>query len=301
MIRRLERLPLDAPDIQSLVPLLNTRLLPTLTGAHPHDLSFGHSERWVYSIENKPVGLLIVSVIPDFKTGVLEWLFVEETHRNQGIASQLLNEAYSYLKNLGILALTLYYPKNVSFSPMIESLLKKFHSTPSRPMVRKFKFDVPNFNPPWLWRDIPPPPEYSFFPWEDLTVPEKRQLEHRFDQMQIPSSLSPFVNTELIDLTTSLGIRNKERVVGWCVNRWVESDNLEFTSLYIDPELAVSGLGFTALVQSIRLLKKDPPHWATVIYRLQADPVPAWANFVNKRLAVLSVETIDIYECSIIL
>lgn len=300
-IKRLESLPLDAPEFQLIPSIEKDRLTPALLGQHPYDLSFGHSERWVYYDGGKPVGLLIISVIPDFRTGAIEWIFVKETHRKQAIATALLKGALFFLKEKSITALTLYYQSNEPYLDAICALLKKYHTTTPRPFVKKFKFDVPNFNPKWLWKDLPIPEGYSFFPWGEITEVEKRKLEHRVDQMEIYSPLSPFLNPEKIDLKTSLGIRNSEGVVGWSVTHWVNPENLEFSSLYIDPELASTGLGFTALVRSIRLLKLDPPPWAWAIYRMRSDHPPAWENFVVKRLTIEAVEVVTIDEVSIIL
>lgn len=296
-VSRLEPLKPDAPEISLIAPLVNLPLFNTLTGEHPLQLSFGHSERWVFAIQNKPVGLLIISVIPEYHTGVLEWLFVDEKHRKSGIATRLFDAALLKLREMKIEALSLFFPKNGVDSAAIEALLKNFGWSPSKLFVQKYKFDAVGFNPSWLKREIPIPAGFSLFKWDQITPKERKELEHRIDQYHIPPAVNPFGSPHLIDPKSSVGIRSKERIVGWSINLWIDRDNIEFSKLYIDPELGASGLGIAALKESIRLLQTSPtPQFAWMTIRVLDDPIHSWVNFIKKRLSKEALEIREIHE-----
>lgn len=300
-VNRVESSQVDTPQMQQLTTLVDWRLKPTLlTGEHPLEFSFGHTERWAYYADGRPVGLLLISVNPPRQSATVEWLFVEASYRNRGIASLLFASALESLKQLKIQALFLYFPKNGEFSPAIEGLLQKFHWAPSTPFVQKYRFNVVEFNPPWFKKEHPLPSGYSFFPWNTLTPREEAALEHRFDQYQIAPALTPFRLPHLID-PCSVGIRSKDGVVGWSVCHWYDADNLEFSSLYVEPELARLGLGVSVLAQSIRLLKEHPRRNAWMVIRQQDDPIPSWTNFIKKRLAGYTEEILDIHQTYLII
>lgn len=291
----------DSQKIDLFFGLVDLRLQPTLTGQHPLDLSFGHTERWVYFLDNHPVALLLISLIPKQRTGAIEWLFVEKQCRKQGIATQLLDEAFRFLQSQNIEALSFYFPKNVEYSPEIETLQHRFSTTPSKLFVEKYRFDIHEFNPPWLHKEIPLPEGYSFVDWSEITPKEIAELEHRFDQFRIPGSLTPFRLPELVYQSCSVAIRGDGRIVGWSVCHSFDRENMEFSSLYVDPDLGLPSLGFTVLVESIRRLKRNPTKNAWMLIRVVDDPVPSWSNFIRKRLAAYALEIQKIHQSSIIL
>jgi hypothetical protein len=193
--------------------------------------------------------------------------------------------------------LTLFFTKNGGDSPTIEALLSKYAWSKSKRFVQKYKFDAAGFNPSWLKREIPIPEGYSLFEWSKISQKEKKDLEHKVDQLQFPAAVNPFGSPRLIDLKSSVGIRSKERIVGWSINQWIDKDNIEFSKLYIEPELSVTGLGVAALKESIRLVQSSPtPRFAWMTIRVLDDPIHSWVNFIKKRLTKEALEILDIHE-----
>lgn len=296
-VSRLPNLSADAPEITPLSTLVNYRLVEALQGQHPLQFSFGHSERWVYYQDGLAAGLLIISVVPSSRTAVLEWLYIVDNYRRKGIASKLLQAALPVLKSLKIEILSVFFSKNTADSPAIESLLKKFHWEPSKHFVFRYKFDAPGFNPPWLSREVHLPEGYSFFPWIEISARERTALEYRIDQFQIPLSVSPFGDARRLEKKSSVGIRSKGKVVGWCINHWIDAESVEFSSLYVDPELSALGLGPAALIRSIRLVQLNPAiRFAWMTIRDNDPAAGTWVNFVNKRLSREAIEIQDIHE-----
>jgi hypothetical protein len=228
-----------------------------------------------------PAAILLISIIPQQHTGVLEWLFVTPAFRQKGIAKALLHQAFADLKTIGIQAISVYFAKN----EINEALLRGFHHTEPTPFVEKYRFDIEGFAPQWLKKTPPLPEGFELISWSDLTTKELEDLEHRFDQFQIPASLSPFRLPELIYESCSVAIRWQGRIVSWCVCHWFDEKNMEFSSLYADPQLGLPILGFVSLVESIKRLKANPTLNAWMLIRLRDDPIPSWTNFIRKRLA----------------
>ncbi len=276
----IERLQDDSPT-DLLSPLVDLRQLEALAGNHPLGLSFGRTERWVYHEDGTPVAVLLISIIPSQHTGSLEWLFVAPAHRKKGIAGKLLQQALADLKLWDIQAVSVYFAEN----EINKSLLKHFHHTEPTPFVEKFRFDIQSFAPSWLKKTLPLPQGFKVIPWSELTAKEVADLEHRFDQFQIPASLSPFRLPKLLYRSCSVAIRGNGKIVSWCVCHSFDEDNMEFSSLYADPQLGMPVLGFVSLVESIKRLKADPTVNAWMLIRLKDDPIFGWKNFIRKRLA----------------
>lgn len=302
-VNHIESSVVDLSIYGSLLPQVEFRLHGALQGTHPLELSYGHTERWICEEEGEPVGLLLISVIPDLRVGVIEKLFVKPEREHQGIATLLLQSSEITLKSLNIEAVSFYYPVNTGASPALEKLGAQFCAhQPSKPFVRKFHFFVPDFHPTWLKRDLRVPEGYSLIRWDELTERENATLQQEFEEKKIPDSLNPFHHPELLCKECNVAIRSSDGVIAaWMVCHFVKEGEVEFSSLYERPSLSKLGLGIMVLQEAILRLQQMKVPYASMTIRLHEKTKGTWSHFIQKRLAPFALEMIEIHESFVML
>lgn len=237
----------------------------------------------------KPVGLALGSIGDFGFFGKVLCLWVDENHRLRHIGSKLFSELTETLKNKKCRHLTFNYSDQLPTLPILEHILKKNHWEGSRTFIKRYKFDGFTFHPPWL--DIPLNYQAGIeeFPWRDLKKSERAQIEHLFDQERFDRSVYPFgIDEQKIEPLNSLGLRDKDQIVGWMITHRIGSDTIRYSSLCILKEYLFRQNWIKLLVDSINLQRNSTVQWAIFeINMIQIET--SWENFVTRKLASYSI------------
>lgn len=266
-----------------------------LSGVEPKPITNSEIIAVAALLDGQPVGLALGIYRAALLPGELYSLFVQETHRHTGIGGQLLKKFEEVLKEKGSRNAKLIYQAGLATTLDFESLLQANQWRQGTMVLAKVYFDAAAFNPKWLHQKYPLAAGCEQFMWKDLKAEEKSRLEYLVEQGAIPSPLSPFQKKNQIDWKTSVGLRNKDGVIGWMVNLRPSRDVLEYRSLFVFADYYLQGHAMRLLSQSILFMQKKPPRLAVLeTYLNNVDN--RWIKFVKNRLIPYAEKIERFYE-----
>lgn len=157
---------------------------------------------------------------------------------------------------------------------------------PNEPLrVLRLFFDIPSFAPSWLYetsRFISK--DCCIFPWKEVTEKERQRIAHYHSQGHFPSFLNPLYHEETIHIDTSLGLRYRDEIIGWCLTRQKDSKTLCYEKFYVNSTYKKYNIAL--LAETIKKQKELPiPEAFFELDLLHSDL--SWRHFVKKRLLPL--------------
>jgi GNAT superfamily N-acetyltransferase len=219
---------------------------------------------------------------------------VEKEHRRLGVASALLQAVEEQAGERGCsLMYANLIQKNSPPAVEISGLLKKngWTEPASRGVICEMDLET-ILQAPWMKHDeVAADCEVLF--WKDFSGSERQQLRDRIRlRPWFPETLSPFDHEERIVTGTSLGLRRKGEIAGWCIFHRVNSFATECASLVVAPELQGHGEAIALLTRGLRLHKNLPGH-RKFVFDIGFDK-GAMMRFLNRRVIpyLSSVRTI---------
>lgn len=269
------------------IPLIRPSILPFLHKP-PSTVS-----RWIAieaHIDNEIVGLTLSEVYDEHwkYTAQLYSFIVKPEYRRQGIGRQLFAFTQDLLiKKEKISSFEFFYTQEDPFSPAIEKILASQGWSAAKTSLIRCDFDVTVFNPQWLHYSNRLSPSMHFFSWKDLRPTDRSYIEYLAYQRRFVPYLNPLVEEELIDLETSVGLRQNEKIVGWSITKRRDPSTICYSILYIDSAFLHQGCGIQLLVESIR--RQKHLHIPNAILEINVREIdPSWARFIKKRLFPLA-------------
>jgi GNAT superfamily N-acetyltransferase len=248
-------------------------------------------------LDQEPVGLVLAEHLPDNAVGEILSLFVVPEHRGQGLGKALLREIESQLRQRGCSKLHLVYTPNQT-TAALENILLQHHWSPPQPRMLVCTGTPEKIQTaPWLKLDTIADPDYEMFPWVNLTLQERREILSRQERSPwYPDILSPFKEEAILEPLNSLGLRYRDRVVGWMITHRVTPDTVRYTSLFVQQELQSLGRAIPMLAAAIKL---HIEHWKgyQAMFTVAVDNTPM-VKFVHRRLAPYLVSVRQSMESS---
>lgn len=268
------------------IPLIKPTILTHLSVISPESYWVAVEAR----LDNQLAGLALAEVYSHNHFAQLYSFVVKEDYRRQGIGQQLFAFLQKWLiEQEQVQALGIEYERKAPYAPALEKIVASQGWLPPYTYLIRCCFDAQTFNPTWVQRTNPLPPSMTFFSWKDLLPAEKERIHYMHQQGMFPFYLSPFQEETLIDLETSVGLRQEGKLVGWSITHRINPETIRYSILYIDRSLHRSGWGIQLLVASIQRHKQlslSIPHALFEIKLKEIDP--SWWHFVKKRLLPLA-------------
>jgi GNAT superfamily N-acetyltransferase len=198
--------------------------------------------------EQQMVGLVLVELLPELQRMDLISLFVCPTHRQQGIATQLLQRLEELAVKLNCTQIQVKYQATELAQIGLEPIFARLNwSAPEMEFLLIESTTDRIKQAPWMHR-YPLPAAFTIFPWTELTTAEAEQLQHRQDY---PKALSPFTNDPRLEPLNSLGLRYQNRVVGWVITHRIAPDTIRYSTMYVEPAFQRLGRGVSLFVEAI--------------------------------------------------
>ena len=238
----------------------------------------------------KPIGLALAEIQSNHEAEVLS-IFVEPSHRNQGVGTDLMKHLLDELKKRQCQSVQLVYITGKPSTPALEHLLEKFDWTPPEPRMLVCKGDRRTLSAPWLHKDYRLPSGFSIFPWVEITEQERITLQkEQENESWIPSQLNPFQHEKKMEPLSSMGLRYHNRVVGWLITHRIAIDTIRYTSSYIKPDLQKLGRILALYVETTKR-NAAIPELSKAIWTVPFI-YPSMVNFVKKHLTsyMISIE-----------
>lgn len=219
-------------------------------------------------------------------------------YRRRGVASRLLQTLTEAARAQCYTRLTVDYTTKLRGLQAWESLLVAAGWPAPRPTLRMAlsQIDVLAAAP---WVSAPRWDSWNceVFPWNELTLVERRCLEQELAVGAIPEALSPFADEGLLVPDVSIGVRLDGRVVAWMtVTRApLVPDALCCRSLFVMPHLRQGrGFGPFLIGESLRRYAGSTVRTerSTAIYAIPF-ATQKQINFFRKRLDAYCFETYE--------
>lgn len=240
---------------------------------------------------DRPIALALAEIKSDRQAEILS-IFVEPSHRKQGLGTALLWQLLEELKKRHCNSVKMVYITGKSSTLALEGLLKKLDFTTPEPRMLVCKCDRKMMlEAPCLQKEYPLPRTMEIVSWLAITSEEKQQIQDsQTENPWIPEDLVPFKHEKNLEPLNSLGIRYQNRVVGWIITHRLQLDRIRYTCSFIKQNLQKRGLIIPAYFQSIKL-QAAKPEISKAIWTVPYKYKPM-INFVKKNLApyMVSVE-----------
>lgn len=193
------------------------------------------------SVGDRPIGLVLAEIQPDFTAAKVLSIFVEATYRCQGVGTALLAELEAELIRKDCGSAYLVFPAGKPALPAIMRLLQKSGWTEPEPRMLICRCNREMLKAPWLEK-YTLPSSFEIFAWAEITPADRQNLlQQQEEQQWIPTSLLPFNYEGSMEPINSVGLRYKGQVVGWVITQRPAPDTICYSCSYIRPDLQHRG------------------------------------------------------------
>ncbi|MEL6461296.1 MAG: GNAT family N-acetyltransferase [Cyanobacteria bacterium J06621_15] len=244
-------------------------------------------------LESEPIGLIFaqydtVKTTPPKTYGEILSFFVVPECRNQGIGTTLLDKMETELKSRGCEEISLKYLDN-PHQTFLEKILKQHnwlapeanaficYGTTTKIKEARIIKHVDRLSAKL-------PEDYTIFPWHTLTEAEIKSIKNQLETDEYAKKLTPFTEEKRIENLNSLGLRYKDKVVGWMINHRTAPDTIRYTQMYVNPDSQPLSRSILFLAKAIDIQCKTTPEVPNATFRVETHNTPM-VNFVNRRLA----------------
>lgn len=230
---------------------------------------------------NQPVGLSIGEINQQEESAEILSLFVEPTHRNRGVSTQLVKFIEDEVKAKGCQHLAMTYLSGKPTTYSLERVLQKCHW--AEPQVHEIicKGHIDNgIKMPWVNKEGYFVNSYEIFPWSSLSNEEKMSIQKQKDK--IPQDLYPLQYMANMERVNSIGLRYRGDVVGWLISHRIAPDTIRFTCSYIRHDLQKIGRNLGLMAEAIKR-----QHQAKIPYIIWTTPMhhQGMVEFTKKRIS----------------
>jgi GNAT superfamily N-acetyltransferase len=188
------------------------------------------------------IGLAFAAIASRGTGAELLSMYVDGDYRNRGVATALVEKICAELIARGVETIRATYMTGQPTTAAVERVFAKtgWSAPQTRMLVVRFTLDSVA-GAPWITHFRMLPAGYDIVPWVELTADERTQLRTSQERDHwIAEDLVPFDFESGIEPITSLALRYRGEVVGWCLTHII-GDVLRFTCSYIRRDLARLG------------------------------------------------------------
>lgn len=202
---------------------------------------------------NQPIGLALAEIRPSGQSAEVLSIFVQPTHRQQGVGAALLERLTAELSLRGCSSAHLIYTTGQPTTKALERLLQKGNWTLPQPRMLVCRSSTEIIaNAPWMQRQTLPS-AYEIFPWQDITTAECLAIQQtQASSPWIPRDLYPFQPEKNLEPLNSLGLRYQGQVVGWMITHRLAPDTIRYSYGFIRQDLQKMGRLISLIANAIQ-------------------------------------------------
>lgn len=233
-----------------------------------------------------PAGLALLVMKPGTDEAELLSIFVAPGLRRNGIALELMHRTMAYCKTHSIQNIFARYTSGQDSTQKLENIFNKTGWTAPETRMLMVRCSLDSIkSAPWLNR-YALPDGYEVLPWAQVTIAE-REILRTSNELNpwIAPDLVPFDHEENFEPVTSVALRVKGSIVGWCINHVVDGI-LRFTCSFVRRDL--QRLGRIVLLYSESVARAPG---AGLSLGMWAVPIKhaGMANFARKHMQPYSI------------
>ena len=147
---------------------------------------------------------------------------------------------------------------------------------------------------PWVEKFSLPKP-YEIFPWDELSDQDKQYIVNRKKEADwYPDEVSPLFNIPEFEKINSIGLRLHGQVVGWLITHRSNANVIEYSSLFVSPELQGLGRGIHLIIEAAR--RQYDSGVERAIFQVKVNN-SAGLGFVQKRMGEAIINQTSRWFC----
>jgi GNAT superfamily N-acetyltransferase len=203
-------------------------------------------------VAGAPVGLAVAESRPGHPADVVS-LRVDPRHRRRGVGGELLRRLEVAAERAGAEHVQGSFRSGWASRPAIERLLVRGGWSAPQPSLHLFRIGRESAPAEALPEPPPLPEGCEIFPWSALSGEERERILARQAEVPwYPDVLSPFQEAPRLEPRVSLGLRRGGEVAGWLIGHRVSHDTLQYSTLFVTPELQRLGVGLALMAEARR-------------------------------------------------
>ncbi|ERI03951.1 GNAT family N-acetyltransferase [Aneurinibacillus aneurinilyticus] len=193
------------------------------------------------SFMGNPVGLIVAGCDRKGATANVVSIFVQQSFRNIGIGTALMNYLLDYLQSEKFLKVIIQY-YGLTNIHILEKILEKSGWEPPQLYSRYYRLELKNLVG-FRWMDrMKLPPPYRLVSWGDVSREEREQVKN-LDEAGYRSYYDPSENEKAVVDTCSYFLKEKDTIIGWSIVERHLEDTLLYRVLYVREAYRDKGLG----------------------------------------------------------
>ncbi len=249
-------------------------------------------------LQEQLIGVLVTHFYPIVYSAKVQLLWlITAFEKNPILIQDLFSALEAELQREKCRIVICHYLQEHPDTPQLQSLLAKnqWHGFDLLE-VRSF-YAALLFNPPWFKKRYSIPPDWTLFPWKDLSPQEKEKLKQEESNYQFPSHVSPLaIPEESIEPINSLGVRYKNRVVGWMITQRSAPDLIQYSALYLEKDLHPIGIAIQLVREAV--LRQQMANIPRAYIQVNIRQVHlSWRHFLQKKLLPYADTVTHIQQC----
>lgn len=243
----------------------------------------------------EPIGLVIANIQPNIQFARIGSIFVVSSCRRQGIGTALLSYLEKALFLRGCTKVKIFCPIDRQTTPALKSLLQKLSWFSIQPNKIICKSDTETIiKAPWINREYRLPHGMIIFPWTEIKPYELALIEQtQKSNAWIEEVLNPSLYEENLELLNSLGLRYKQKVVGWMLTTRVSPDTISYDCMFVRQDLRKVCRGIALLVNAIQLQVQAKIPFG--IWHIDTDNYPMM-RFVKKHMSPYLTSVVEVND-----
>lgn len=187
--------------------------------------------------QQKPAALILGSSNKEQQTYRIHSLFVHPSHRNKGIATEMIKRIQQHAAADGVKKIEAYFRAHWTSRPALEQIFQKLGWAPPKGELVIVKGKSGNVLKLFMHDKRGLIPGYRIQDYGNLIAKERQLIDRKLSEnREIPSYLNPFILENTIFAPASLFLFHQEHVVGWVISHLLRENLNEFTTLYLDKE-----------------------------------------------------------------
>lgn len=188
-------------------------------------------------VNDRPAGLALAAPTGAPGSGELLSLYVDQGYRRRGVASDLMRQILAAFAARDAAEISATYMSGQPGTAAVERIFAStgWDAPEIRMLVVRCSLDSIKAAP-WLNR-FTVPPGYEVLPWVEVSEAERAAIRYSHARKPwIAADLMPFDFEQGIEPTTSVALRVKGEILGWCLNH-VVGDVLRYTCSFVRRDL----------------------------------------------------------------
>ena len=110
------------------------------------------------------------------------------------------------------------------------------------------------------------------------------RLKNQLQTGALDKRFNPFTQEDKIETLNSLGLRYKDKVIGWMINHRIAPDTIRYTQMYVHPDYQPLSRSILFLAKSIGIQFREAKEVPKGTFRVETHNTPM-VKFVHRRLA----------------